>query len=83
MWARDAYAELPAAPEPLNHAQLVECHDCEQNFGTVGIAELPGEQPPELTIVEQVRADLDPAEDLRVRQAGEESSSDNTEDEQS
>lgn len=62
----DAYGKLPTAPEPLNHAQMVECHGCEEDLGAVGVAELPGEQPPELAIIEEMRTDLDPAEDFCV-----------------
>lgn len=51
-WDLYAYGELPAAPEPLNHSQMVECHGCEEHFGAVGITELPCQQSPELTIVE-------------------------------
>lgn len=35
-------------------------------MGTIGIAKLPGEETPELGIVDEMRADLDPAEDFGV-----------------
>ena len=63
---REAYCEFAGAPEALDHAELVEGHGGEEHFGAVCVAELPGEEAPELVVLEDVWADLDPAEVLGV-----------------
>lgn len=76
-----AYSELPASPKPFNYAELVESHGGEEDFGAVGICQLPCQESPVLPIVQQVRTDFDPEEVLGVCQAGDDRRADHTQQE--
>ena len=64
-----AYSELPASPKPFDDTKLVEGHGGEENFGAVGIRQLPCLEAPVLPVIQQVWADFDPEEVLGVCQA--------------
>jgi len=68
----NAYCELPTAPKPFDATQLVEGHGCKQHLGAVGIGKRPCQETPVLPVIKQMRSDLDPAEDLGVRDRHEE-----------
>ena len=36
-----AYCELPASPKPFDYTELVEGHGGEEDFGAVGVCQLP------------------------------------------
>lgn len=38
IWEREAYSKLPATPEPLNDAQVVQYSRREEHFCAVGVA---------------------------------------------
>lgn len=77
-----AYSELATPPQPFNDAELVEGHGSEEDLGAVGVAELPGEQAPELPVVEDMWPDADPEEVLSVGDTSEQGRHDDADDQQ-